>query len=110
MNRIRRTETHNVIIKRKWLVTKSMACAFTIELGSNKEITVKFNSTRDAEALMYDIPLDSNIIVHGFMSEFNGEPEFTVNSYEIRSKAKKTFYPSEEIEYVVAKPKKKAIN
>jgi hypothetical protein len=59
---------------------------------------------------MYDIPLDSNIIVHGFMGQFNGKPEFTVNSYEVRSKAMKTFYPSEEIEYVVARPKKKAIN
>jgi len=110
MNRIRRTETHNVLVKSKWFVTESMACAFTIELGSNKEIKVKFNSTRDAEALMYDIPLDSNIIVHGFMGQFNGKPEFTVNSYEVRSKAMKTFYPSEEIEYVVARPKKKAIN
>jgi hypothetical protein len=110
MNRIRRTETHNVLVKRKWFVTKSMACAFVLELGSNKIIRVKFNDTHDAETLMYDIPLDSNVIVRGFMGEFNGEPEFTVNSYEIRSKAMKTFYPSEDIEYVVAKPMKKTSN
>jgi hypothetical protein len=50
------------------------------------------------------------LIIRGFMGEYKGKPEFNVYSFEVNDRATKTFYPSEDIEYVVAKPKKKTTN
>jgi len=109
-NRIRPTESRFVTVERKWYTTQSMAIAAVVENGSNKEYTVKFNSSSDADCLMHDVELGTMLIVKGFMGQYEGKPEFTVYSFEVNNRSKRTFFPSEQVEYINLNPKKKASN
>ncbi len=110
VDRTRSTETRSVTVLSKRRLTETLASALVVESGSNKKYSIKFQSRADVDCLMNDVEAGTMVIIRGFMSEYKGRPEFTVYSFEVNSRARKTFYPSEEIEYVIAKPKNKAIN
>ena len=110
MDRIRSYQTHTVFIESKRFATESMAIAKVKELGSNKKFQVKFNNRHHAETVMYDVEDGSLLIIDGFMSEFRGKKEFTVNSFEVKSRSMKSFLPSDQVEYLNFPAKKKASN
>ena len=110
MDRIRSYQTHTVFIQRKRFATDSMAICQVKELGSNKEFQVKFNNRHHAETVMYDVEDGSLLIIDGFMSEFRGKKEFTVNSFEVKNRSMKSFLPSDQVEYLNFTAKKKASN
>jgi hypothetical protein len=110
MEKTKIVETRCVTVLRKTKRTESLADVWAVENGSNKKYSVKFQGSNNVECLMNDINPGTMLIIRGFMGEYKGKPEFNVYSFEVNDRATKTFYPSEDIEYVVAKPKKKTSN
>jgi hypothetical protein len=110
MEKTKIVETRCVTVLRKSKRTESLADIWAVENGSNKKYSVKFQGINNVECLMNDINPGTMLIIRGFMGEYKGKPEFNVYSFEINDRVTKAFYPSEDIEYVVARPKNKAIN
>ncbi len=110
MEKTKIVETRCVTVLRKTKRTESLADIWAVESGSNKKYSVKFQGRNDVECLMNDINPGTMIIVRGFMGEYMGKPEFNVYSFEISDRASKTYFPSEDVEYINFKLKKKESN
>jgi hypothetical protein len=103
-------ETRCVTVLSKRQRTDTLANIWAVESGSNKKYSVKFQGRVDVECLMNEIQVGTMLIVRGFMGEWRGEPEFNVYSFEVSNRSKKTYFPSEDVEYINFKLKKKESN